>query len=189
MLPTPHAGAVPPWLVLTLAVGLGGGVGCTRNPTVTITLTAAELQEQVNRKLPLTRPGRLVTVTVQAAQVVLAEGSDRIGLRATATLALPAGRPLNGTVQFDGRIRYVPEPGELWLDDARVVELGLGALPGALKPTVEEVVGSVARGYLDRTPVYRLKPGNVKHSLARLVLRSAVVRSGKLVLTLGPPVG
>jgi hypothetical protein len=130
-----------------------------------------------------------VTVTVPAAQVVLAEGTDRIGLRATATLALPAGRPLSGTVQLDGRIRYVPERGELWLDEARVVDLAIGGLPGALRPTVEEDVGGLARGYLDRTPVYRLKQGNLKHSLARLVLRAAVVRNGKLVLTLGPPVG
>jgi hypothetical protein len=172
-----------------LALVLAACAGCARDPTVTVTLTAAELQDHLNRKLPLTRPGRLVTVTVQAAQVVLTEGSDRIGLRATATLALPAGRHHSGTVHFDGRIRYVPEQGELWLDDARVVDLGIGGLPGALKPTVEEVVGSVARGYLDRTPVYRLKPGDVKHSLARLVLRAAVVRNGKLVLTLGPPLG
>ena len=175
--------------VVGLLVALGVCAGCARDPTVTVTLTAAELQEQVDRKLPLTRAGRLVTVTVPAAQVVLTEGSDRIGLRATATLALPAGRPLSGTAHFDGRIRYVPERGELWLDEARVVDLAVGGLPGSLKPTVDELVGSLARGYLDRTPVYRLQQGNLKHSLARLVLRAAVVRKGKLVLTLGPPVG
>ncbi|MBI5478271.1 MAG: DUF1439 domain-containing protein [Deltaproteobacteria bacterium] len=172
-----------------LAAGLGVLDGCARDPTVTITLTAAELQEQLNRKLPLKRAGRLVTVTVQSAQVVLVEGSDRVGVRAAAELALPMGRALSGTVRFDGKIRYVPDPGEFWFDDARVVDLEIGSLPGALRPTVEELVGVMGRNYLARTPVYRLKPGQVKHSLARLLLRSAVVRDGKLVLTLGLPAG
>jgi hypothetical protein len=181
--------ALPRLGLALLVVGLGALTGCPRDPTVRITLTSAELQERLNRKLPFTRPGRFVTVTVQAAQVVLVEGSDRIGARATIVLALPAGRALNGTVQFDGQIRYAPEQGELWFDDARVIDLQVGSLPGALKPTVEEVMGTAARVTLARTPVYRLKPGEVKHSLARLLLRSAVVRNGKLELTLGPPAG
>ena len=173
-------------LLALLAAALAVGA-CSTDPTVTITMTAADLQREVARKLPLTRTGRLVTVTVQAAEVVLAEGSDRIGVRATSTVQLPLVRPLSGTVQLDGKLRYVPEQGELWLDDVRVVDLGVAAIPASLKPTVEELVGGIARGVLGHTPVYRLKQESFKQSLAKLVLRDVSVRDGKVVATLGRP--
>jgi hypothetical protein len=162
---------------------------CGADPTVTVTVTAAELQRELSRKLPLTRAGRLATVTVQAAEVVLTEGSDRIGIRATSSVQLPLGRPLTGKVQVDGQLRYVPEQGELWFDDARVVDLGVAAIPASIKPTVEELVGGIARGVLARTPVYRLKQESIKQQLAKLVLREVVVRDGKVVATLGRPQG
>ena len=171
-----------------LAAALAGSA-CNADPTATITVTAAELQRELGRKLPLTRSGRLATVTVQSAEVVLTEGSDRVGVRATSSVQLPLGRPLAGTVQLDGQLRYVPELGELWFDDARVVDLGVAAIPASLKPTVEELVGSIARGVLARTPVHRLKQESVKQSLAKLVLREVVVRDGKVVATLGRPLG
>jgi hypothetical protein len=188
---TPEARTALPGLALAVGLVAAAAVwsGCGREPTVTITLTAAELQEELGRKLPLKRATRLATVTVTAAQVVLVEGSDRIGLRATAELALPMGRTLTGNPQLDGRIRYVPEQGEFWFDEARLVDLGIPSVPVVIRPSVEEAVGALARSYLARTPVYRLKPGQVKHSVAKLVLRSVQVRNGKVELTLGPPTG
>jgi hypothetical protein len=172
----------PALLAALLAVG-----GCSSDPTITVTVTAAELQRELSRKLPLTRTGRLVTVTVSSADVALAEGSDRIGLRAAATVQAPLVRPLSGTVQLDGKLRYAPEQGELWLDDVRVLDLGVAAIPVSLKPTVEELVGGLARSVLARTPVYRLKQESFKQSLAKLVLRDLRVRDGQVVATLGRP--
>jgi hypothetical protein len=175
----------PLWLAGVLAAAVVAP-GCG-DPTVTVTMTAAELQREISARLPRTRAGRLVSATVQSAEVVLTDGSDRVGVRAATTLQLPGGHSLAGAVQLDGKLRYVAGAGEFWLDEVRVVDLGIAAIPTALRPVAEELVGSIARNYLARTPVYRLKQESFKQSLAKLVLRQVVVRDGTLAVTLALP--
>jgi hypothetical protein len=168
-------------VVLACTLLMGCGV------TYTISLTASEIQQSLQRKLPISKSKLLVTATLRALDVEFMEDDNRILLRPEVDLSLVGQSVLRGRAIVAGQIRYVPESREFFFDQPSVVELDIEGLPASLRPTAEEVIARCAEGYLATTPVYRLQQTDFKQSLAKLVLKSVRARRGRLEIALGTP--
>ena len=153
----------------------------------TIHLTADEIRQTLQRKLPISKSKLLVTATVRALDVELMENENRILLRPEVDLSLVGQSALRGRAVVAGQLRYAPETSEFFFDKSTVAEVAVDGLPESLRATVQEVIGRCAEGYLAMTPVYRLKQSDFKQSLAKLVLKSVRTRNGQLELVIGAP--
>ena len=171
--------------LLGVVLGCVLWVGCSIH--YTISLTAADIRQTLQRKLPISKSKWLVTVTVRSLDVELMENDNRILLRPEVELSLVGQSALRGRAVVAGQLRYAPETGEFFFDKSMVAEVAIEGLPQSLRATVQEVIGRCAEGYLAMTPVYRLKQGDFKQSLAKLVLKSVQIRNGRLELVIGAP--
>ncbi len=174
---------VSAWLGVVLACMLLMGCGVT----YTISLTASDLQQSLQRKLPISKSKLLVTATLRALDVEFMEDDNRILLRPEVDLSLVGQNLLRGRAVVAGQIRYAPESGEFFFDQPSVVELDIEGLPESLRPTAEEVIARCAEGTLATTPVYRLKQTDFKQSLAKVILKSVRIRHGRLEMVIGTP--
>lgn len=170
-------------LVLVLACALSAG--CT--VSYTISLTAADIQQTLQRKLPISTSKLLVTVTVRALDVEFMESGNRILLRPVVDLSIVGQSALRGRAVVTGQIRYASESGEFFFDKSTVAEVAIDGLPASLRAPAEEVIARCAEGYLTTAPVYRLKQSDFKQSLAKMVLKSVQTRNGRLEIVIGTP--
>ena len=165
------------------------GVVCTLlmgcSVSYTISLTASDIQQSLQRKLPISKSKLLVTATVRTLDVELMESDNRILLRPEVDLSLVGQSALRGRAVVAGQIRYAPETGEFFFDRPTVAEMTIDGLPESLRPTVQEVIARCTEGYLAKEPVYRLKQSDFKQSLAKMVLKSVQTRDGRLEIVIG----
>jgi len=171
--------------LLGVALGCVLWVGCSIR--YTISLTAADIRQTLQRKLPISKSKWLVTVTVRSLDVELMENDNRILLRPEVDLSLVGQTALRGRALVAGRIRYAPETGEFFFDQPLVAEFVINGLPESLRAPAQEVLARCAEGYLDAEPVYRLKQSDFKQSLAKLVLKSVQIHGGRLEIVIGAP--
>jgi hypothetical protein len=170
------------FLGVVLACALSGcGV------SYTIGLTAAEVQQTLRRQLPVSQSKLLVTATVQALDVEFMESDNRILLRPEVDLSIAGQRALRGRAVIAGQIRYAPETGEFFFDQPHIADVAIEGLPESLRATAEEVIARCTEGYLASAPVYRLRQGDFKQSLAKMILKSVRTRNGRLEIVIGTP--
>jgi hypothetical protein len=172
-----------PVLALLLACALSAG--CT--VSYTIGLTASDIQQTLQSKLPFSRSKLLVTATVRALDVEFMETGDRILLRPQVDLDLVGQRALRGRAVVTGQLRYAPKTGEFFFDKSSVAEVAIDGLPTSLRAPTEEIIARAAESYLASAPVYRLKQSDFKQSLAKMVLKSVQTRNGRLEIVIGTP--
>jgi len=157
------------------------------SPEFRIDVTQSEIQSRVAAKLPLRNCALVVAcVEISNASVVLAEGSDRIGIRCE-LLASLGSRQYPGIAAFSGKPRYVAGDAKVYIDDLRIDELQMKGM----SPEVAELVklrGPVLlRGVLQTTPIYTIRGNSLKENFARFALQKVQVVDGKLRLTLHRP--
>ena len=66
-----------------------------------------------------------------------------------------------------------------------IEQLAIEGHPRANLERTKSAITWVLKGVFDRTPVYTLRPGDVRQSFAKLLLKDVRVKNGKLRLTLG----
>lgn len=168
-----------------LALACSLAAGCTAS--YTIRFTAAEIQQSLNRKLPISKSKFLVRATLQSLEVALMEGPDRILLRPQLEVSIAGLSALTGRALVEGQVRYAPDSGEFFFDAPKVVEVNVGGIPESVRQHAEDLIATCVEAYLTITPVYRLKQTDFKQSLARMLLKSVKVRDGQLQVVIGMP--
>jgi hypothetical protein len=153
---------------------------------LTLRFTQSELQEKITEKFPVKYNLLVLTAELHDPEVRLANGSDRIGLAMNVT-AKAAGKTETGSAVADGTLRYEPENGTLYLDDATLRELHIEGLSENTNKQARPVLSSLLRASLSRIPIYRPKSGDFRQELGKRVVKSVAVRDGKLVVDIGPP--
>jgi hypothetical protein len=155
-----------------------------------IVLTAAQLQERVNRALPRNFKG----VTVEQATVAVAE--NRVALRVE-TRAAAFGQTFAAVVSARGIPRYDSERGEVFFDadDVQVVDFALAGgklaervdrLGAGLRERIEAAAGqAIAAGlkaYLAARPVYRFKD-DLKGLVVKTSVSSIATRADAIAIS------
>lgn len=151
----------------------------------TVRLSADDVRRFLSERLPASASRLLVTATVRSVEVEFIESENGIVVRPDVDIAVVGQRVLQGYAIVAGQIRYEPAGGELFVDGADVIAVAIAGLPDGVRATAEEVVGRCIQGYLAKQPIYRLNQSDFKQSMAKLVLKSVRVQSGRLEVALG----
>lgn len=175
-------------LVVAALLAAGGGAAwyTLRDGTVTITLTQAELEQQLGKRFPLRKTYlELLAVVYENPRVVLTDGSDVLGIGVDARVDVPLKGDVKGGADIRTKLAYDPERSAFVLHDPKVERLELAGLDAKIADRVKDLANVLAVEQLPGIPVYTLKPTDGKRTAARLLLRSVTVRDGVLVLELG----
>ena len=151
--------------------------------------TQAQLQEKLNTKLPQTKTYLLIfQVTLDQPRVALTNGSKRVGAGLDILLNLQVGnatKPLGGSVDVSGGIRYTAATGEFYLDDPVIERLRVQGIPELYATRVNTALTKALAEYYQEHPIYSLKATDTKQAAARLVLKDVRVENQELVVTIG----
>ena len=169
-------------LLLAGVSASGCGSGLLRKELV---FTRADLQSKVEKGFPVEKKKRLVKVGLSNPVIVLAPGSQRIGMRLDVAAALPGTGTVNGVVEADGLLVYRSEAGQIAITDTQLRRLQIADVPAAYRKTVKAIVASLAEKYLSDVTVYTLNQDEFKESLAKLLLRSVAVEDGRVIVEIG----
>ena len=159
--------------------------GCGDNLRTTLEFSRDEIQARVEKEFPLKEKNALFALDFSRPQVLLHEGTDRMGLRVDVGASLLGGSAYQGQLELDGRLDYRPEEGAIFLADTRLRQFALEGVSSAYLKQIEAVVGSALKEFLARQPVYALDPDAFGHSLAKLALKSVRVENAKVVAEVG----
>jgi len=149
-----------------------------------VELSQADLQRKVERLFPFEHTDALYQVQLARPQVVLREDSDRIGLRLDVTGSAMQQIALAGKAYVNGRLRFEPKTGSVYLDDAALDELHIDGVPPEYANQLRTVAEQMARELLASQPIYVLEKGDGLNKIMGSEVKSVAVRHGKLVLEL-----
>jgi hypothetical protein len=159
-------------------------LGCKQ--TVTVEIERDEIQQKLAAKFPIQKPLLLGSVTFENPNVILREGSDRIGVELDFKLQLPIVPPYSGKLGVNGKPEYRPLEKAFYLREAALERFEVAGLPAAEAERLRGPTEIVARTVLDSLPVYRFEQRNWKEVSAEHLLKDVRVQGGKLHATLGP---
>jgi len=94
-------------------------------------------------------------------------------------------RPLAGSVDASGGLRYDPKTGQLFLTQSKIERLALQGVPEQYSSPVALALSQALDSYYASHAIYTLNVFDSKELAARLTLKSVVIRQQRLVVTLG----
>lgn len=150
----------------------------------TVELSEADLQERIDKRLPIEKNKLLFTVLVSALKVELTEGSERIGMVADMEIKSPHLSSGKGRARLDGKLRYQATDGAFYFQEVEVREVTFENIPDKYHGLVRELFQHAVQRRLAETPVYQLDTNKTKQQIAKALLKSVRVMKGKLVLEL-----
>ena len=180
-------------LVASCLLAIGTFVWSAWGQRYEVVLTEQQILEKLNEKLPFTKTYFLLfELEFLNPTLNLEEGSDRIAFGCdiqtkikleTDSEKIPG--PLRGSVKLSGLLRYESTAGEFFLDQPRVENIDVAGIPEKWRAKVAAAASKAVAEFLSRSPLYKLKPTDVKKAAARLILRDVKVSDRKLTITLG----
>lgn len=166
----------------SLRTSLGEWVGKTARSLqhairFNLDLTARDLERLLSSTTPWISRWRGVSVSFDRPRIAIEKGNDEVCLRMLLTVQLPMSRPIRGTVEVRGRLRYDPDQGRLHLDALECTDL---ALAGFRRPLLPLRLGlpPLLRPWLAKRPVFEWRADSRTHALARGTLMALEVRNG-----------
>jgi hypothetical protein len=178
------------WLVGSAAV-LVVGAGVTwytlYGRTWTWSFDQARIEAELGKRFPLRKTYlALVEVDYTDPRVKLTDGSEEIAVGVDVRVGVAGGsRELKGSADLLTKIADDADAGALVLREARIVRFAVPGIGDDLAVRVRDIANELAADRISGIPVYTLKTTDVKHAVARLVLRAVVVRDGVLHVTIG----
>jgi Protein of unknown function (DUF1439) len=177
-----------------LVAVLGGGYFWLSQNGYQVTMTRAELQKKLEEKLPIKGKRGPLEYTVGRAALDL-RPDGRVAVDADVAVSA-LGQKANATIQGSGVLEY--RAGEFFLRQVAVEKVtvakpaedekgGLGAMVlKQMEGQLLQLGGPILDAVLEKNPVFRLKPDNLKHNVAKLAITKVEVRDQALLVTLNP---
>ncbi|MDH5444738.1 MAG: DUF1439 domain-containing protein [Gammaproteobacteria bacterium] len=151
----------------------------------TISLTEDQLQARINKRIPIEKQKLIFTVRVSSLDVVLKEGSDRIGFIAGLEILTPRHSSGKGIAELDGQLEYNKKNGQFYLLQPVVRKVSFKNVPDKYHSLLKKVLQKMLQRRLANTPVYQLDQSRTPHKIAKSLLKSVKVIDLKLVLEMG----
>jgi hypothetical protein len=148
-------------------------------------ITQQEIQEKVSAFMPIEKKKYFVTVKVLNPKIDLIKTTDEIGIFANIEVIAPGGIKGSGEVMIKGTLDYGPKEGSFYFKNPTIISLVIDKIPHKFIPKIQGIVQKALSMAMAVYPVYTFKDDNLKHTLAKAVLKSLKVENEKLVLTLG----
>ena len=149
-----------------------------------IELTAADLQQAIERRFPLRKEKYFVELILSDPVIQLQEDTQRVGIAFRALARLPGNIAIEWQGLVDGVLDYRRESGTFYFLDLKLQETDSQGVPVKAKP-IQPLVEKVLQRLLTDTPIYQLDDNDVKQAVARLLVKSISVKQDRLVVELG----
>jgi len=154
-----------------------------------VRLTEPEIQTKLAEKLPLTKTYLFIfQLTLSNPRVQLENGSSSVNAGLDVVLNITVGenpKPLGGTVDVSGGIRYASEDGEFFLTNPKIENFEIQGINPKYTNKVNASITKFLTEYYEKNAIYTLNYSDSKQAAARMVLKDVIVENKELVITLG----
>lgn len=147
--------------------------------------TQAELQQEIEKVMPIVKKKYFMTITLSDPRIELIEGTNELGLKSHINVSAPGGLQGDGLVHLVGKLDYNEAEGALYFRNARLVELSLNGIPSEIQPELKKIAQTSLTKTLSKRPVYVLNDQDVKQKIAKATLQSITVKNQELAITFG----
>ena len=174
---------------LVLAVIAGGVYYYFSGKEYVVHLSEEQIQEKLEARLPLSKSYLfIIRVTLSNPRVELENGTRRVnaGLDIRFNVTINDNpKPIGGTVDVSGGVRYVAEKGQFFLVDPVVERLNVQGIAEKYTNKVNKALSMALAEYYESHPIYTLSAVDAKQVVARMVLKKVNIDNEELVVTLG----
>ena len=146
----------------------------------THSFSEAELQQEIEKVMPIVKKKYFLTMTLSNPQIDLIEGRNELGLKSNLNVVAPGGLKGDGIAHIAGTLEYNKEQGAFYFKNPRLLELSLNGVPPELLPDIKKAAQSSLTRTLSKRPVYTLKDTDVKQQIAKSTLDSIEVKNNEL---------
>lgn len=174
------------WMLLLMGLLMQKPLHAT-DMNFVITLDRADLQRRVEQLFPITREDMLSRIRLYNPDVILTEGSNRIGLRLHLRATAANQLSMSGFARVDGELRFLSKSGEFYLDNARVEELTLNDVPPVIQNQIRQVADAALSELLRDRAIYVLGQMGESKSIMGSDIKSVTVHDGRLLIEIAMP--
>lgn len=153
----------------------------------TLEISEADIQEAVASMMPLEKQTFFATVIFSHPKIELAESVNKIGIYSQIDIAALGGIKSTGKTKITGALSYDSAKSEFFFKNLVIEEMKVDKVPDAYMKHIKKIIQVVASKTLSNMPIYKLKDGDLKMSLAKLaksMLKSIVVENKQLLVEL-----
>ncbi len=149
----------------------------------THSLSEAELQQEIEKVMPIVKKKYFLTMTLSNPKINLIEGSNELGLRSDINVSAPGVMKGDGRAHIVGKLEYNQAQGAFYFKKARLLELTMKGIPPDILPDIKKAAQSSLTRSLSKRPIYVLKDNDIKQQIAKSTLQSIEVKNQALHLT------
>lgn len=150
----------------------------------TLEIAEGELQEKVSKMMPLKLKKYFITIILTEPKINLLKDNNKIGIFTHIEVKAPGGIKGTGKVSIVGSLSYDSKNNGFFLKNPIIEKLEINKIPDKYMPKIRSISQKGISKLLTKRPVYRLKDDNLKHKLAKSVLKSVSVNNEKLFVVL-----
>jgi len=154
-----------------------------------VRISESDIQDKLEEKLPLTKTYLfIIQVTLNNPRVNLKNGSNKVGAGLDVVFNITLNKnpkPLGGTVDVSGGVRYLSEKGQFFLTNPAIESLTVQGIDPKYTDKANKALTKALAEYYKNNPIYTLRVNDLKQAAAKMVLKDVVVENQELVITLG----
>jgi len=150
----------------------------------TLKIPEDELQRKVSAMMPLEKTKFFVKVILSEPVVDLLKENNEISVLSNINVIAPAGIKGAGKVKMSGSLTYDAGQAAFYFKNPKIIDIEVDRFPEKHIPKVKSIAQTIANKMLTKYPVYKLKDNNLKHKLAKSVLKSLGVKNEILLVEL-----
>ncbi|MCD8522074.1 MAG: DUF1439 domain-containing protein [Saccharospirillaceae bacterium] len=151
-----------------------------------IRLSEQQLQQQLNRQMPLSQRQGMVTLTLSHPKLDLLPSGNRLSLQTNAVIATSIGLQSSGQLTVEGKIRYDKALYSFFIEEPVIRQLDIDGLAPALQPQLTALAQKALTPALTGQPVYTLSDQDVTQAMARMMLQSLTITETEVLLVMSP---
>lgn len=151
-----------------------------------ISFTKENLQAELDRYTPITEQQDFFALTIKEPVLDLLSHQQRLSIRSAVHINTIFGTAHQGWIKVDGKLRYQRSNHSFYIDDPRITEFHFADLPTAFKPQVQALVEDVLAKAVTDYPLYTLSDKSFEESMAKMMLKSIVIKDNAVVAALSP---
>jgi len=146
--------------------------------------TEPELQQKLDKLMPVEKKKFFVTVVVANPQLSLASSDDRLTLKVDIKASLLGGVKGNGAATVNSGIRYDNQLGAFYLNEPKLIALELNGAPTNIQPKIQKLVQKLVANALVKKPIFTFDESDMKHKLAKSSIKEIRIEDKQLLVEL-----
>jgi hypothetical protein len=143
----------------------------------------SDLQKQIEKNFPIQKKKYFFLMTLMDPLVKLDAKKNRVGIIFTTYINTSGGVIASWRSLIDGHLHYDRETGAFYLSELKIHSNEKGEIADTPAASVLYFVERMLNVFFSDVPIYQLSDDNLKHILARLLLKTISVQEDKLVIT------